>query len=106
MLVWEKIALSLNILPQKTLGYFRRLQLWAIGSHDNECPHVSCLMLRFLVKHQITQVTQPHYSPDLALCDFWLFPKLKSPLKGKRFQTVNEIQKNMMGQLMGIGRTM
>ena len=25
------------------------------------------------------------YSPDLALCDFWLFPKLKSPLKVRRF---------------------
>jgi hypothetical protein len=24
------------------------------------------------------------YSPDLAPCDFWLFPKLKSPLKGRR----------------------
>ena len=26
--------------------------------------------------------------------DFWLFPKLKSPLKEKRFQTVDEIQEN------------
>ena len=32
-------------------------------------------------------------------------PKLKSPLKGERFQTVTEIQENMMGQLMEIGRT-
>ena len=37
-------------------------------------------------------VTQPAYSPDLAPCDFWLFPKLKSPFKGKRFQTIDEIQ--------------
>ena len=29
---------------------------------------------------------------DLAPHDFWLFPKLKSPLKGKRFQTFYEIQ--------------
>ena len=40
----------------------------------------------FLVKQQITKVTQPSNSPDLASCDLWLFPKLKSPLKGKRFQ--------------------
>ena len=39
------------------------------------------------------------------LCDFWLFLKLKSPLKGKRFQSINEIQENMTGQLMAIGRT-
>ena len=37
--------------------------------------------------------------------DFWLFPKLKSPLKGKRLQTVGEIQENMMGQLMASGWT-
>jgi len=39
----------------------------------------------FLAKHHITQVCQPSYSQDMALCDFWLFPKLKSPLKGRRF---------------------
>ena len=42
------------------------------------------------------------YSPDLVPCDIWLFPKLKSPLKGKRFQTIDEIQENMTGQLMVI----
>ena len=45
------------------------------------------------------------YSPDLASCDFWHFPKVKSPLKGKTFQTIDEIQENMAGQLMVIGRT-
>ena len=64
--------------------------------------HVSC---SFFVKHQITQVTQPPYILDLVPSDFWLFPKLKSPLKGKGFQTVDDIQKNMMRQLMAIGNT-
>ena len=59
-----------------------------------------------MVKHQVTQVTQPPYSLDLVPCDFWLFPKLKSPLKGKRFQTIDEIQENKIGQLVAIGRTM
>ena len=52
----------------------------------------------FLAKDQITQVTQPPYSPDLVPCNFWLFPKLKSPLKRKRFHTINENQENTMGQ--------
>ena len=42
--------------------------------------------------------------PRFGTCDFWLFPKLKSPLKGKRFQTINEIQENSTGQRMRIGR--
>ena len=45
------------------------------------------------------------YIPDLAPCDFWLLPKLKSPLKGRIFQTVNEIQENMTRHLMTIRRT-
>ena len=43
--------------------------------------------------------------PRFDALDFWLFPKLKSPLKGKRFQTIDEIQENTMGQLMAIERT-
>ena len=70
----------------------------------------SCIMSRaefffFSVKHQITQVIQSPYSPELAPWDFRLFPKLKLPLKGKRFQTVSEIQESMTEQLMAIGRT-
>ena len=45
--------------------------------HHNSTPgHASHLMQSFLVKHQITQVTQLPYSLDLVPCDFWLFPKL------------------------------
>ena len=58
-------------------------------------------MQSFLAKHQITQVTQPLYSPDLAPCKVWLSPKLKSSLKRKRFQTIDEIQENTLGQLDG-----
>ena len=63
--------------------------------------HTSSRVQRFLTKQQIIQVTQLPFRPELAPCNFWLFPKLKS--QGKRFQTVNEIQENMMGQLMAIG---
>jgi hypothetical protein len=52
--------------------------------HDNVPAHSTALVQAFLAKHHITQVCQPSYSPDLAPCDFWLFPKLKSPLK-RRF---------------------
>ncbi|PNF35989.1 hypothetical protein B7P43_G02291 [Cryptotermes secundus] len=36
----------------------------------------------------------PHqpYSPDLAPCDFFLFPEMKIKLKGRRFDTAEEIQ--------------
>ena len=67
------------------------------------CPLMYHISYRvFFAKHQITQVTQLPYSPDLLLCDIWLFPQLKSPLKRRRFQTLDEIQENRMGQLMVI----
>jgi hypothetical protein len=36
----------------------------------------------------------PHspYSPDLAPCVFFLFPKMKLKLKGRQFDTIEEIQ--------------
>jgi hypothetical protein len=37
-------------------------------------------------------VPHPPYSPDLAR-DFALFPKLKMKLKGRRFETVSDIQR-------------
>ena len=54
--------------------------------HDNATAHSTALVHGFSAKDHITQVCQPPspQSPDLAPCDFWLFPKLKSPLKGRR----------------------
>ena len=103
-------ALSLNIPLWKLFGWFRRLQLWATVDcqlhHENAPAHTSRLMQSFLVKHQITQVTQPCHSPDFMPCELWLFLKLKSPLKGKRFQTILRVKKITTGQLMVIGRIM
>ena len=105
-----KFCVKLELSSMETIGMIQRPQLLAAGEwqlhHDNVPAHASRLMQSFLAKHPIAQVTQPHYSPDLVPCDFWLFPKLKSPFqKGKRFQTVDEIQENMMGQLMVTGRS-
>ena len=37
----------------------------------------------------IKTVPQPPYSPDLAPCDFWLFPKLR----GCRYEKIEEMKK-------------
>jgi hypothetical protein len=39
----------------------------------------------FLDKNCSTKMDHQPYSPDLAPCDFWLFPKLKNALKEQRF---------------------
>jgi hypothetical protein len=45
----------------------------------------------FLAKKKMA-VSHPLYLPDLAPPNFFLFPKMKIKLKGKRFDTVEEIQ--------------
>jgi hypothetical protein len=39
---------------------------------------------------------------NLASADFFLFPKLKTTLKGCRFQTVEEVQENAIRKLRAI----
>ena len=41
-----------------------------------------------MTKIGIETVAQPPYSPDVVLCDFWLFPKLS----GGRYETIEEIK--------------
>jgi hypothetical protein len=38
----------------------------------------------------------------MAPCDFWLFHKLKMPLKGSRFERREDIMKNATAQLVAI----
>jgi hypothetical protein len=51
--------------------------------HDNVPCRVALSVREFLAKHSIPMVPHLPYSPDLAPCDFFLFPRLKSTLKGK-----------------------
>ena len=40
----------------------------------------------------IKTVPQPPHCQDLAPCDFCLFPKLKEKLKGRCYETIEEIK--------------
>ncbi|KAK8400109.1 hypothetical protein O3P69_003065 [Scylla paramamosain] len=42
------------------------------------------------------------YSPDLAPCDFFLFPKLKEVMKGTRFDDADDIKKAVTTELRSI----
>jgi len=44
------------------------------------------------VKNKLAAISHPPYSPDLAPCDFFLFPNMKLKLKGRRFDIIEEIQ--------------
>jgi histone-lysine N-methyltransferase SETMAR len=74
-------------------GNVRRLQpeLWWqknwLLHQDNTPSHTSFFTREFLTKNNMTVVLHASYSPDLAPCDFSLFPRLKIKLKVRRFDT-------------------
>ena len=55
---------------------------------DNTPVHISILVTDYLAKIGIKTVPQPPYSPDVAPCDFWLFPKLRRC----RYETIEEMK--------------
>ena len=76
-------------------------QTWMLH-HDNVPAHASLLIRSFLAKHQTCVVPHPPHSPDLAPADFFLFPRLKTTLKGRRLKTTEEIQENAIRKLRAI----
>ena len=55
---------------------------------DNAPVHNSILVTDYLTKMGIKTVAHPPYSPDVAPCDFWLFPKLR----GCRYEIIEEMK--------------
>ena len=67
--------------------------------HDNAPVHNAFSIREFLAKNNIAVLEQPPYSPDLAPCDFFLFPKLKGVMKGTHFPDVRTIKRAVTKEL-------
>jgi hypothetical protein len=84
---------------------WQRPEVWPnnwILHHDN-APALKMLSVeQFLTQKSVTEMEYPLWSPDLDLNNFWLFPKMKSALKGPRFQDIEDIRKNVMTALKAI----
>jgi len=59
--------------------------------HYNAPAHTSALAKAKSVELGYELQTHPPYSPDLALCDFFLFPNLKKSLAGQKFASNEEV---------------
>ena len=69
------------------------LQIRSVDFHQDNAPvHNSILVTDYLTKMGIKTVPHPPYSLDLALCDFWLFSKLR----GCRYETIEEMKGAVM----------
>ena len=73
--------------------------------HDYAPAHLSNLVQQFLSKNSFALLRQPPHNPDIHPCDFWLFPKLKKPLKGQRFVDKTTVENNTTTVLKAIPKS-
>ena len=71
----------------------------------NVPPHKTKKVNEFLVKKQTCVIDHPPYSPDLSPCDYFLFPKLKTAMKGAFYDDVPTIQAAVTQVLKNIPKT-
>ena len=69
---------------------------------DKAPAHTVLSVWEFLASKQISMLEHPPYSPDLAPCNFFLFPLIKKHPKGTHFDDIEDIQNNMTTALMAI----
>ena len=86
----------LSVLERQWKSIRIRAEYSASGSwfllHDN-APFLRTVAIQeFLALKQVCVLNHPPYFPDLSPCDYFLFPKLKLPLKGRLFEDVQDIQ--------------
>lgn len=73
--------------------------------HDNASPHTAEPTVQKLHEWKINVLPHLPYSPDLAPCDFKLFPHLKNVLRGRRFRTVKLLQDATRQALLDIDKS-
>jgi hypothetical protein len=87
----------------------KRPELWRnqdwLLHHNNAQAHTALSVQRVLAAKNMAVVPHSPYSPDLAPCDFFFFPRMKSKLKGRRFQDVTEIQEQSLTVLHAIPKS-
>ena len=58
----------------------------------NATPHTAHVVQDLIDSYGWEILPHPAYSPDLSPCDFHLFPAFKMPMRGTRYNTLDEIK--------------
>lgn len=72
--------------------------------HDNAPSHSSRVVVDTIAELNVEQLSHPPYSPDLAICDFWLFPNLKNRLRGQKYESREELRSAVNRNLREMSR--
>ena len=86
---WLAKGLGLGLLCWGFKGVQEEIPSGQWHFHQDNAPvHNSIFVADYLSKMGIKTVPHPPFSPDLGLCDFWLFPELR----GCRHGTIEEMK--------------
>ncbi len=87
----------------------KRPELWSenlfVLQHDNVPSHQADSTQKFLEKNNMWLMPHSPYSPDLAPCDFFIFPKLKLALMGQHLGDLERIKLKTAAYLWSIPKS-
>jgi histone-lysine N-methyltransferase SETMAR len=80
------------------------LERGAISLQDNATPHCHRGVQNLVQRWGWEVLAHPPYSPDLAPCDYWLFSCVEEHLRGKQFQSENDINTAVAASLKRLSK--
>ncbi|UYV70735.1 hypothetical protein LAZ67_8000406 [Cordylochernes scorpioides] len=95
---YKEIIVRLRDAIRRKINQLFKLKQWKL-LHDNALDHRAIIVQDYSAKHSVSVLPHPPYSPDIAPCDFFFFPKLKMTLKGRRFSSSSEVIENATVEL-------
>ena len=92
-------------LPQVLHAVRTRRPKSGITLHPDNAPAPTAAATgEFLASEGVQLMSHPPYSPDLALCDFFLFPHVKKQLRGTRYDSPQEAIRAFTKAIDSIGK--
>jgi hypothetical protein len=73
--------------------------------HDNARPHLGKVVTDLLSKYEWEMLPQAPYSPDMNPSDFDLFHKLKDPMRGHCFPSLDEVSAKVNRANRGLNKS-
>ncbi|UYV74766.1 hypothetical protein LAZ67_12000886 [Cordylochernes scorpioides] len=95
---YKEILVRLRDAKRRKRNQLFKSKQWKL-LHDNAPAHRAIIVQDYLAKHSVSVLSHPPYSPDIAPCDFFFFPKLKMTLKGRRFSSSSKVIENATVEL-------
>jgi transposase len=72
---------------------------------DNARPHLQKVVTYLLIKYEWEVLPHAPYSPDMSPPDFDLFHKLKEPMRGHRFPSLEEVPAAVTRAIRGLNKS-